>query len=120
MLLIIAASFSASLLELEAHHHVLDMCAAPGSKTIQMLALLEQKAEEQEESVQRKKTQRTAQPNLICDTPGIVAFSPVLDLMDRDFFGDLLADPMITSPPLNASLAKPGHSVDCSLLFSGV
>ena len=78
------------------------------------------KAIEQEECVQRKKTQRTAQPNLICDTPGIVAFSPVLDLMDRDFFGNLLEDSMITSPPLNASLAKPGHSVDCSLLFSGV
>ena len=72
------------------------------------------KAEEQEESVQRKKTQRTAQPNLICDTPGIVAFSPVLDLMDRDFFGDLLADPMITSPPLNGD-----HMHELSGCFSG-
>ena len=78
------------------------------------------KAIEQEECVQRKKTKRMAEPDPICDTPGIVAFSPVLDLMDRDFFGNLLEDPMITSPPLNASLAKPGHSVDCSLLFSGV
>ena len=34
--------YAASEFELEAHHSVLDMCAAPGSKTIQMLALLEQ------------------------------------------------------------------------------
>ena len=56
------------------------------------------------ESVQRKKTQRMSQPNPICETPGIVAFSPVLDILDRDFFGDLLEDSMITSPPLNGAL----------------
>ena len=49
-----ASMLPASLLELEAHHSVLDMCAAPGSKTIQMLALLEQATGEELSSTRHR------------------------------------------------------------------
>lgn len=48
----------------------------------------------------RKKTKRMDQPDPICDTPAIVGLFPLVDPLDFDFFGDSLADPVVTSPPL--------------------